>query len=630
MSADPRMSRTNARWRARARSVVNACALLALAALAWNATRARDGTSAATKANEGEFERRARESECERASRDWVREQREKRQARVARRRAVGNANAARDDFLFFLHVPRTAGRSYHFCFLKPAFERSKQCGNMYNGLDFDPNAPECEFLATHDDFSLVERFESQPRVVTMLRSPYDRVLSSYEFAIEVAARAFDQPPQKPPAIKAPARVQTRDVFPWGHLVRHVDAQLQSYLDKVKRNPKEMVTISDVYDNDLYTPFEHWAELDFVHEDVHNGQFFQLLGLTNITDAHVEPNARKLRQCALWRGTEASNLLIEYAKERLEKEIDSLALHERLDDSLRLSARELDLPLNAPAHVADNGSNYAVELEKILRARDVQQGEDVVGFVMRFPGVSDANLQDDNFLKQYRATARAAVASACDLEESRVAFGMSWVGGWHTVLVTYMEKPSSASTDYAEVDGTALKVASTTAASLHDAVMRGLTFDVLFAGGDVAKQNYGKLEVVAGGRASKTSRRQKITAEPLVRVTARTLGQQYRVCESGQFSKYARLRSRALQRITARIKGTYDTFSQSGRLRISQRVKARVKELNWLDDELWRFGSELWNSRFEEFDLTADVEEGGRDYLPPRLTASAKTDATAR
>ena len=555
--------------------------------------------------------------ECEALSTTWVSAQREAHARRVKAREDATASAAPREDFLFFLHVPRTAGRSYHFCFLKPAFERSKLCGNMYNGLDFDPNAPECDFLATHDDFSLIERFSSQPRVVTMLRSPYERVLSSYEFAIEVAARSFDQAPKKPKRV----RVQTRDVWPWGHLVRHVDGQLQRYLDQVEKDPEKMISISDVYENDLYTPFEDWTELDFVQEDVHNGQFFQLLGLTNNTNENVEPKAKMLRKCALWRGTKASKVLIDYAKERLEHEVDSLAMHERLDDSLRLSARELSLPLNSAAHVTDDSSFFANELEDILRKRRVQPGEDVVAFIMRWHAVSADNLQDSTFYKHYVDAVKASIASSCEVEKTSVTLGKLWEGGWHTVLVKFKEPQDVKTGDYDDVDGTTMKTVSKTPGALHDAVMRGLTFDVLFKSAvaeDFAnKQSYGKLEVIVGGRASNTTRKQGVKARPLVKLKTRTLGEQYRICESGQFAKYARLRERALQHISARIKGTYETFSHKGRSRISQRVKSRVNELNWLDDELWRFGSALFKQRFDAFD--ANDDERGRDFLPPRL-----------
>ena len=47
--------------------------------------------------------------------------------------------------------------------------------------------------------------------------------------------------------------------------------------------------------------------------------------------------------------TEASKTLMDYAKERLEKEIDVVVLR-RLDESIELAAQKLNLPLDSPAH----------------------------------------------------------------------------------------------------------------------------------------------------------------------------------------------------------------------------------------------------------------------------------------
>ena len=48
------------------------------------------------------------------------------------------------------------------------------------------------------------------------LRDPVDRVLSAYEFAVEVAARVLNRPKDYKPD---PSKVNTRDVWPWSQLV---------------------------------------------------------------------------------------------------------------------------------------------------------------------------------------------------------------------------------------------------------------------------------------------------------------------------------------------------------------------------------------------------------------------------
>jgi hypothetical protein len=57
-----------------------------------------------------------------------------------------------------------------------------KRCGKSYDQLRVNVHNPQCDFLASHDDYSLVERFHEQPKVVTMFRDPVARFLSSYEF----------------------------------------------------------------------------------------------------------------------------------------------------------------------------------------------------------------------------------------------------------------------------------------------------------------------------------------------------------------------------------------------------------------------------------------------------------------
>ena len=56
--------------------------------------------------------------------------------------------------------------------------------------------------------------------MVTQLRDPVSRLLSSYEFAIEVAARKIKQDEAKFMAsVSNFSFVNTLNVFPWSHLV---------------------------------------------------------------------------------------------------------------------------------------------------------------------------------------------------------------------------------------------------------------------------------------------------------------------------------------------------------------------------------------------------------------------------
>jgi len=84
----------------------------------------------------------------------------------------------------------------------------------------------ECRLLATHDDYSMMSKLpKEKTSVVTILRNPVDRIFSTYEFSIEVAAR-FLVHPNLTSATKMVGRlrpgatgVSTLDIWPWKYLV---------------------------------------------------------------------------------------------------------------------------------------------------------------------------------------------------------------------------------------------------------------------------------------------------------------------------------------------------------------------------------------------------------------------------
>lgn len=85
---------------------------------------------------------------------------------------------------------------------------------------------PNCRLLVTHDDYSVTLKLPKQKTsVVTILRSPLDRIFSTYEFSVEVAARFLVHPSLKSvmqmsnrlrPKTKG---VSTLDIWPWKYLV---------------------------------------------------------------------------------------------------------------------------------------------------------------------------------------------------------------------------------------------------------------------------------------------------------------------------------------------------------------------------------------------------------------------------
>ena len=542
---------------------------------------------------------------CDALTKEWVERQR---QAHAARTGGGDEAEKRRAlDFLYFLHVPRTAGRSFHWCFLKPAFEQNALCGNHYMGVKMNPKDPKCHFLATHDDYSLVERFREQPRVVTMLRKPSSRALSSYEFSIEVAARSFGVEPNA-------KRVNTREVWPWNVLTRHMDALLRDYDGMIRKDKSQKVSISNVYENKLYTPFEDWAEMQMVHDDIHNGQFLQVLGLTNNTDERVEPNAEELRKCALWRGTKASKTLMDYAKERLEKEIDVVVLHERLDESIELAAHDLNLPLDGQAHIV-NPANIDRDLlqKRIKRLTSSERRGDVsevVGFVFRFNRLTRKDLNDKAFRERYVSVLSEGVAMKCGVSQDKVeVWPLDIDGDWgrqyegfHTLTVTYSEESK---------DDDAYDDMVVNADALFEVLQKGTVFEVVIQPNVKADETYGDFELSAFGRGSTDGK----TVMKLSKPVNRTLGEQYRVCEATQLRKYGRLRQNTLKHIEERIDGSYETFSSEARKRIPRRVIDRVDELNFLDYELWAFANKLFDERMARLKNSPD----GFPSLPERL-----------
>ena len=71
---------------------------------------------------------------------------------------------------LFFLHMPRTAGRTYHSCFLKTATPPSRRCEKSYDVLRLNASIPSCGLLSSHDDMSLMDNLPDDAAFVTQLR----------------------------------------------------------------------------------------------------------------------------------------------------------------------------------------------------------------------------------------------------------------------------------------------------------------------------------------------------------------------------------------------------------------------------------------------------------------------------
>ncbi len=280
------------------------------------------------------------------------------------------------DPFVFFLHVPRTAGKTYSTCFLSPAVPPSETCLPGYDRYRLKQSLPDCRYYTSHDDLSLVDQLSDEDRrrveVVTQLRDPVGRVLSAYEFPIEVAARKVREPLSKIEDQKENmTTVHTYNVWPWKYLVmqaregildrlevieeagappvwtEHIDpATNKTFFYNKKTNKSEWerpapLDLLNPYDNELAIPLREWIELDEVEDLVHNGHTLQLLGISN---ASFWKEASALRRC-FFRDEMARERLFGLAKEKL-RDMSHAGLQQRLGDSVASLAASLGLKMS--------------------------------------------------------------------------------------------------------------------------------------------------------------------------------------------------------------------------------------------------------------------------------------------
>ncbi|XP_027347137.1 protein-tyrosine sulfotransferase isoform X2 [Abrus precatorius] len=225
---------------------------------------------------------------CERVVRSWA-------HSSLAKEMKQEDKHTLRD-LLFFLHVPRTGGRTYFHCFLKKLYPSSLECPRSYD------NKPKCRLLVTHDDYSMTSKLpRERTSVVTILRDPVDRIFSTYEFSIEVAAR-FLVHPNLTSATRMAFRlssktkgVSTLDIWPWKYLVPWMREDLFARRDaRYIRGPNVMES-NDSYDmEDFAMPLQEYINHPVAVDIVHNGATFQVAGLTNNS---YTAEAHEVRHC---------------------------------------------------------------------------------------------------------------------------------------------------------------------------------------------------------------------------------------------------------------------------------------------------------------------------------------------
>ncbi|CAN6884060.1 unnamed protein product [Brassica oleracea] len=204
-------------------------------------------------------------------------------------------------DLLFFLHVPRTGGRTYFHCFLRKLYDNAEECPRSYDKLHFDPRKQKCKLLATHDDYSLMSKLpRERTSVMTIVRDPVARVLSTYEFSVEVAAR-FLVHPNLTSATRMSGRIRknnvisTLDIWPWKYLVPWMREDLFARRDARKLKGVVIIEDDNPYDmEEMLMPLHKYLDTPTAHDIIHNGATFQIAGLTN--NSHLS-EAHEVRHC---------------------------------------------------------------------------------------------------------------------------------------------------------------------------------------------------------------------------------------------------------------------------------------------------------------------------------------------
>ncbi|DBB06421.1 TPA: hypothetical protein ACH3X1_011981 [Trebouxia sp. C0004] len=267
------------------------------------------------------------------------------------------------DHMLYFLHIPRTAGRTYGACFLKQAWAPSRRCAKSYDILRLNSSVPDCGLLSSHDDYSVIQYLPRDAAVATQLRDPVDRVLSTYEFAVEVAARAL----VKDASDKDPSKIDTQNVWPWSLLVPFIRQDLLRRAGDIHLSEAADPAASplDPYQNSLVMPLAEFIEHPLAHELVHNGQTLQVLGLTNYS--HWK-EAAPVRQCLQGSQT-AQKLLSSLALKQLQRFVH-VGVMDMLDGSIEAIASTLKLRLDGPSW--RNAVNTSTQSEEAQQQADEQ------------------------------------------------------------------------------------------------------------------------------------------------------------------------------------------------------------------------------------------------------------------
>lgn len=241
-------------------------------------------------------------------------------------------------ELLYFLHVPRTGGRTFHHCLLRHLYPKEQHCDRSYDRLRFN-SSNHCRLLVNHDDYSILTRLPAESTsVVTNVRHPVDRVFSAYEFSVEVAARFLSQKLRLRPKVAKAVKNRgssTLDIWPWSLLVPWMrdDLFMRERIRLSGGSDPFSLGFSNYDAGSFVMPLHEFIHKPLVVDVVHNGATFQVAGLTN--SSYVK-EAGKIRKCTI-NYPDLGLRVLNVAKRRFDKMI-FVGLTEKHGDSAKLFA----------------------------------------------------------------------------------------------------------------------------------------------------------------------------------------------------------------------------------------------------------------------------------------------------